>query len=37
MNKIVEEIKKTGVFYLATVDAECQPHVRPFGAVAELE
>lgn len=37
MNKIVEELKKTGVFYIATVDADGQPHVRPFGAVAEFE
>ena len=37
MNKIVEEIKKTGVFYIATVDSDGQPHVRPFGAVAEFE
>ena len=37
MNKIVEEIKKTGVFYIATVDSEGQPRVRPFGAVAEFE
>ena len=37
MNKIVEEIKKAGVFYIATVDADGQPRVRPFGAVAEFE
>lgn len=37
MNKIAEEIKKTDVFYIATVDTEGQPHVRPFGAVAEFE
>ena len=37
MNKIAEELKKTGVFYIATVDAQNQPHVRPFGAVAEFE
>ena len=37
MNKIVEEIKKTGVFYIATVDAAGHPRVRPFGAVAEFE
>ena len=35
--KIVEEIRKTGVFYIATVDADGQPRVRPFGAVAEFE
>ncbi len=37
MNKITEKIRKTGVFYLATVDSENQPRVRPFGAVAEFE
>ena len=37
MNRIVEELKKTGVFYLATVDADGHPHVRPFGAVTEFE
>ncbi|MBQ8967730.1 pyridoxamine 5'-phosphate oxidase family protein [Ruminococcus sp.] len=36
MNRIVEELKKVGVFYIATVDAEGDPHVRPFGAVAEI-
>lgn len=37
MNKIVEELKKAGVFYIATVDADGQPRVRPFGAVDEFE
>lgn len=37
MNKIVEELKKTGVFYIATVDEDGHPRVRPFGAVAEFE
>ena len=37
MNKIVEELRKTGVFYIATVDEGGQPRVRPFGAVAEFE
>lgn len=37
MNKIVEELKKAGVFYIATVDDDGQPRVRPFGAVAEFE
>lgn len=37
MNKIVEELKKVGVFHIATVDSEGQPRVRPFGAVAEFE
>ena len=36
MNKIVEELKKTGVFYIATVDEGGQPRVRPFGAIAEF-
>jgi uncharacterized pyridoxamine 5'-phosphate oxidase family protein len=36
MNKIVEELKKTGVFYLATVEGDL-PRVRPFGAIAEIE
>ena len=35
--KVVEELRKTGVFYVATVDAGGQPRVRPFGAVAEFE
>ena len=35
--KIVEELRKTGVFYVATIDADGQPRVRPFGAVAEFE
>ena len=37
MNKIAQELKSTNVFYIATVDAEGQPRVRPFGAVAEFE
>lgn len=37
MNKIVEELKKVGVFHIATVDASGQPRVRPFGAAAEFE
>ena len=37
MNKIVEELKKVGVFYTATVDKNGAPHVRPFGAVCEFE
>ena len=36
MNKIVEELKKTGVFYVATVEND-QPRVRPFSSVAEFE
>lgn len=37
MNRIVEELKKTGVFYVATVDGSNQPHVRPFSSVTEFE
>ena len=37
MNRIVEELKKAGTFHIATVDADGQPRVRPFGAVAEFE
>lgn len=36
MNKIVEELKKVKVFYVATVDGN-QPRVRPFSSVAEFE
>ena len=35
MNKIVEELKKTGVFYLATIDGD-QARVRPVSAVADI-
>ena len=37
MTRITEELKKTGVFYIATADANGDPHVRPFGAAAEFE
>ncbi|HOO07672.1 MAG: pyridoxamine 5'-phosphate oxidase family protein [Ruminococcus sp.] len=37
MSRITEELKKVGVFYIATTDANGDPHVRPFGAVAEFE
>ena len=37
MNKIVEELKKVGVFHIATVDKNGVPHVRPFGAVCEFD
>lgn len=37
MHKIAEEMKKVGVFYIATAEADGQPRVRPFGAVAEFE
>ena len=36
MNKIVEELKKAGVFYIATVENN-QPRVRPFGSITEIE
>lgn len=36
MNKIVEELKKTGVFYVATVEDK-QPRVRPFSSVTEID
>ncbi|MBR5713110.1 MAG: pyridoxamine 5'-phosphate oxidase family protein [Lachnospiraceae bacterium] len=36
MNAITEELKKTGTFFVATVEDD-QPRVRPFGAVAEFE
>lgn len=36
MNKIVEELKKVKVFFIATQD-EDQPRVRPFSSVAEFE
>lgn len=36
MNKIVEALKGTGVFYIATVEGD-QPHVRPFSSVCEFE
>lgn len=36
MNKILEFLKESGTFYLATVEGD-QPRVRPFGAVFEYE
>lgn len=36
MNKIVEELKKTKTFYIATIDGD-QPRVRPFSSVTEFE
>lgn len=35
MNKAVELVRKSGIFYLATNDGD-QPRVRPFGVVAEI-
>lgn len=37
MLAITEELRRVGVFYVATVDAQGQPHVRPFGAAAEFD
>ena len=36
MNKIVEELKKVKVFYIATTEGD-QPRVRPFSTIAEFE
>ena len=36
MNKIVEELLKVKVFYIATIDGD-QPRVRPFGSIIEFE
>lgn len=36
MNRIVEELKKTKVFYVATVEGD-QPRVRPFSSVTEID
>ena len=32
MNKVVEELKKVKIFYIATIDGD-QPRVRPFGTI----
>lgn len=37
MKEITEILKKVGVFFLATTDENGDPHVRPFGAVAEID
>ncbi len=37
MNEVYEFLKSCGTFYLATCDADGQPRVRPFGAVAVFE
>ena len=37
MEEILKFLKDCGTFYLATVDAEGRPHVRPFGAVCAFE
>ena len=36
MNRIVEELKKARVFYIATIDGN-QPRVRPFGSIVEYQ
>ena len=36
MNKVVQELKKVKVFYIATTEND-QPRVRPFSSVAEFE
>ncbi len=36
MNKIVEELKKVKIFYVATIDND-QPRVKPFSSVSEFE
>ena len=36
MNKVVEEIRKVKVFYIASIDGD-EPRVRPFGSVVEFE
>lgn len=36
MNRIVEELKKVGVFYIATEEGD-QARVRPFGSATEFE
>ncbi|MCR4874892.1 MAG: pyridoxamine 5'-phosphate oxidase family protein [Clostridia bacterium] len=36
MNKIVVELKKVKIFYIATVEGD-KPKVRPFSSIAEFE
>ena len=36
MNKVVEEMRKVKVFYIASIDGD-EPRVRPFGSVVEFE
>lgn len=36
MNKIVEELRKTGAFYVGIIDGK-QSRVRPFSSVTEFE
>ena len=37
MNEIYDFIKKCGTYYLATVDSDGQPRVRPFGTINIFE
>ncbi len=37
MKEIFDFIKKAGTYYLATVDSNGQPHVRPFGTINIFE
>ncbi len=36
MEEVLQFLKNSGVFYVATVDGD-QPRVRPFGAIAKFE
>ena len=36
MNEVLAFLKKSGTFYLATLDGD-QPRVRPFGAITEID
>ena len=36
MKRVLDFLKKAGVYYLATVDGD-QPRVRPFGTINEFE
>ena len=36
MNRFVEELKKVGTFYVATIDG-AQPRVRPFSSITEYD
>jgi uncharacterized pyridoxamine 5'-phosphate oxidase family protein len=36
MNRVVEELKKVKIFYIATVE-DYQPRVRPFSSIEEFE
>lgn len=36
MSKLLDLVKKAGVFYIASVDGDT-PHVRPFGAIEEID